>query len=487
MRSPMPLGFALLLAATACAPTLVGDGAARPPQPPAAAADWVGHLERDLVPFWTQPAALGEPLGAFPTFRCDDGRAWDPGDPCPELAQAPGWLREALGRDYWRMRGRQTYFYGAAFHLLGEERLLELARAGALAIAAQVDGYGSIPTWIGPQGEGPARGERTAQDLAYAQLGLAMTWYLTRDPLLLEPLLAVERHLFESYWRDDWGMLAWTLDGPEAGHQELVAQLDPINAFLLLGAPSLPEPHRERWLAHLERLARVLIGRYWSESEGMFWGRLDDPGEMRPGGRHFDFGHSVKALWMLERIGVVAGDAPLASWARPRLARLLERAFVAETGCWAQAPGAGGQLDRGLTWWSFAELDQAAATLAFADRSAARYLAATAACWLERFVDAEHGGVWAWADPDAPGRGAGKAHFWKSGYHEAEHALVLAIAAAARAGRPVELHFALPAAASSAETRPYLFAGRVAGRRDLGPARALPGHRLERVAFVDLR
>src|SRR5512134_1840687 len=241
-RSPACALVALL---AACAPAKEVPRPGVPPEPAgqAGAEAWVSHLERDLVPFWTQPAALGDPVGEFPTFRCHDGRAWDAAAPCPELAEAPEWIRAALGREYTRMRSRQTYFYGVAFHLLGDERYLELARAGALRIAARVDDEGSVPSWLEAGRPEPAAGERTTQDLAYAQLGLAMYWYLTRDPAVLDALVRVERHVFETYWRDDWGMLAWTREGPESGHQELVAQLDQVNAYLLLVSPLLPEPH----------------------------------------------------------------------------------------------------------------------------------------------------------------------------------------------------------------------------------------------------
>ena len=505
LRTRRLVTSALVLLVLACAPaTRAPRTDAPPPASPAAtasaapaglptAADWVAHLQRDLIPFWTQPAALGEPVGEFPTFRCDDGRAWDAAHPCPELADAPDWIRGALGREYTRMRSRQTYLYGAAFHLTGDERLLELALAGAERIRAAVGADGSVPSWFEQGRAEPAAGERTAQDLAYAQLGLAMAWYLTRDEATLDALLRVHRHLFDAYWREDWGMLAWTREGPEAGRQELVAQLDPVNAYLLLVAPLLPEPHRSAWLADLRRLAAVLVEQYWDEELGMFWGRLDDPAERRLGGRHMDFGHSIKGLWMIERLAAITGDEDLAAWARPRAARLLERAFVPETGCWADAPREDGTLARGLTWWSFAELDQAAATLALADPAQARALPAAARCWHERLVDGENGGVWGWADPVDPARHAAKAHLWKNGYHEAEHALVMAITAAALHGEPAELYFALPAETAGMGgggrrgVAPYFFRGRIVERRAIGPSRVLPGHTVERVSFAGLR
>src|SRR5687768_16936003 len=155
---------------------------------------WVEHLRRDLIPFWTMPDALGEPVGNFATFRCHDGRRFDRDDPCPELAQAGAWISENLDREYVRMQSRQTYFYAAAYHLTGDPKMLELADAGAKWLREhaidRVNG-GAVSWWVnGVPDREPAL--RTAQDLAYAQLGPAMLYYVTRDPELLPDILAVK-------------------------------------------------------------------------------------------------------------------------------------------------------------------------------------------------------------------------------------------------------------------------------------------------------
>ena len=49
--------------------------------------DWINHASEGLAPYWMMPSAQGEPIGNFPTFRCDDGTLLDVTNVCPELRQ----------------------------------------------------------------------------------------------------------------------------------------------------------------------------------------------------------------------------------------------------------------------------------------------------------------------------------------------------------------------------------------------------------------
>jgi len=81
-----------------------------------------------------------------------------------------------------------------------------------------------------------------------------------------------------------------------------------------------------------------------------------------------------------------------------------------------------------------------------------RRLADTYRFWLEFMVDHRRRGIW----PGTQGPGGAKQHFWKNGYHAAEHALVAYISTAAFQGEPVILYFAL-AEPSSGHLSPYYF------------------------------
>jgi mannose/cellobiose epimerase-like protein (N-acyl-D-glucosamine 2-epimerase family) len=514
LRAPgLPTAIAIAaLVAAACRPPPEGAATSQAPPPPRIAASelpslerWRHHVTDEILPFWDTPAALGTPVGNFPTFRCNDGTLPRPQPDalCPELAQPPGWMAGDMNKDFARMKSRQTFLYGVAFHITGEERYLEYARAGVAWLrehAYERDTGSAVTYWIAGV-PGPPPDQRTAQDLAYAQVGLAFYYYLTRDPAVLADLVRLERTIMERYWQASpeppGGMLRWVLadgDTPgEARREELVSQLDQINAYMLLLAPLIEDAELARgWRRDLVLLARVVEDRFFAPEHGMFWGTLQDPGSRRLGSRHTDFGHSSKAMWMLYLTGQLTGERELVDFARPLIAPLLSRA-AQPSGCWASGLEASGALDRGSQWWISAELDQAAATLAGREPSPAPYagyLARSYDCWFTRFVDHEHHDVWPGIPPDvAPETFARhaplKQHLWKNGYHVMEHALVALITTAGLTGQRLALYYAFAAAPPRARIQPYYFTGAIAGERD-HPLPDHPGLHGRRVEFEAL-
>ena len=458
---------------------------------------WREHVTADLLPFWTHADALGSPPGNFPTFRCNDGSAYRANAACPELGKAPAWITSELGTEYTRMKSRQVFAYGVGFHVTGDPALLAQARAGVEWLRQNAyERTGSAVSWWRDGKAGPPPKQRTTQDLAYAQVGLAFYYYLTRDPEVLADLVRLEQHVFSAYFDKSAGMLRWVREAGAAGQpgqQELVAQLDQLNAYLLLVAPLLDEPHRGRWRGHVATLARALRERFWAPEHGLFWGAIHEPGRRALGTHHTDFGHSVKALWMLYLAGRMLEDGELGRFAKHGADALIARAFLA-SGCWASGVDAEGRIDPGSNWWTSAELDQTSATLALVDRTQARYLAKSYACWFERFVDPVHHEVWPFVSPDwpedlkRPVRPA-KVFHWKNGYHSMEHALVALITTAGLRGEPLALHFAFRQRPAPERIQPYLFQGRIAEETPV-PLPELPGLRdLQgvRIVFRDIR
>lgn len=480
---------------------------------------WRQHVTDDLARYWTTPDALGTPVGNFATFLCRDGHAPKPGEDlratCPELAEPPGWMKPELGRSYTRMKSRLTFLFGVAFHITGDERYLTYARAGADWLRAHAyEADGSAISYWENGAPGPGRDQRTAQDLSYAQVGLAFYYYLTRDPAVLADLERLERYVMAHYWRPApdapgdrsgrTGMLRWVLaDAPagetttkpgDAAREELVSQLDQINAYMLLVAPLIEDAQRAGdWQRDLVLLANVVKAQYFDPARGMFWGTLGNPDEHRAGGRHNDFGHSMKSLWMLYLTGQRTGDFTLSAFAQPLVAPLLARA-AQPSGCWASSLRDDGTRDNNSQWWIFAELDQAAATMALRAPSAAPYadyLARSYDCWLTRFVDHQHGGVWPFIPDDWTPAMANEPHgikafHWKSGYHEAEHALVALITTAGLTGQSLPLYYAFVKPPAAERIQPYYFTGEIASEHSL-PLPHHPELHGRRVEFRNLR
>ena len=421
---------------------------------------WLRHATEDLLPFWSTPVAIGTPPGNFPTFRCNDGSAYVPANPCDELKNPPGWIKSELGRDYVRMQGRQTYAYGVAFQLTGDKRWLDAAKAGAAHTLSLLDPKGGYPSWVENGKPMPEEAARTSQDQSYNVVGLAMLFYLTRDPALEKALVAQEQYVFKRFWDKDWGMLRWvTADGPaeESAHRELVAQLDQLNAYMLLVVPYLSEPARSQWRADIRRLVDVILKNYYDEASGRFFGSLDRPDSKQPGGRHNDFGHTIKSYWMLLLAARELGDSKLEAFAKEGGAKVLGQAWDAQSKAWGSEWRAEG-INPGKSWWIYAELDQMASTLALDGGDEAKYLETTWPFWLKYLVDHKNGEVWGGVSQDGRSNpNSLKIHQWKNGFHSWEHALVSYLTAQAVSGKPATLYFATGNAKSL--FRPYVLPG----------------------------
>ena len=359
---------------------------------------WLDHLNNGLMPFWNQSSAFGTPVGAFPTTRCDNGALLDFKNPCPPI-RGNAYLLTPV-RSLVAL-SRQTYGYGVAFHMTGNKRYLELMKAGVDYIRAnamdRVNGGMFTSQDLNTGVWGPKMEYRNPQELGYGLLGLAMYYYLTRDPEVLPDIDAVRNHIMTRYLLPGGDGLGWVLTPNGADRPEqvkLVAMLDQMNTYHVLLAPIVPEPYAADFKSGAWKLARMIMYQCYSPSQNLFFLAANTPDDFDISKNGADFGHSAKAMWMIRWAGRISGDRQLVDFSEEHAPPLLERAYLADTGSWATEVLKGGAINPDKNWWIYAELDQLTGTLALKDRSLAGYLPKTHAYWLQYFVDKDYGEVW---------------------------------------------------------------------------------------------
>ena len=204
-RRSMKLVRRLILLAVLL-PMIIGCGVKKGKDPGLPEASrWIDHLNQDLLPFWSHPEGLGDPLGNFSTFRYDNGKPVDPLAPLLEpyltLAnQGQTWITDNLNKNYVRMISRQTYAFGVAFHMTGEVHYLQLAKAGVdFLLNHAFESSGAIVSWFEDEKSGPNLEHRTSQDMAIALIGPSFYYYLTRDPALLDRIIKAKKYFFNTY------------------------------------------------------------------------------------------------------------------------------------------------------------------------------------------------------------------------------------------------------------------------------------------------
>jgi len=404
---------------------------------------WLSYVNQDLWKFWGTDNAT-----KFVSYRCNNGNLPDPTNLCRELRD--GWISAGLENDYTRMVSRQVFTYGVIFNMTGNTQALEYMRNGVDILLARFETNGSAATIMRDGKPLYVAEQRTSQDLAYVQVGLAMAYYLTGDDLILAKINGLREFVLNNYYRDDWQMLAWTLKDQMPGdsnNQELVAQLDQLNAYMLLMYPHLPESQKPAWEKDIRLIVDTLLDKFHNQENNRFAGQIVRGKYNRPGERHNDFGHSVKTYWMIYTAGKLLNDKTYLDTGRWGIDKIINQAIRFREQPRGYSNWGNQTNSNNSSWWEFAELTQATATLALENPDYSRYLPDIYNMWLNNFVDKTYGGVW----PSA--NGGAKQHLWKNGYHESEIGLVALITTQKIKAEPFELYFAR----NSGHFQPYLF------------------------------
>lgn len=411
---------------------------------------WINSFKNEILPFWTMDAAKGSPLGNYPTFRANNGSI------------------TANTVRYPRMMGRQIYVYSMGYMMTGDETLLELAKAGVdyMLENAKDKTNGGFYGIITSQGA-IASDSKTAQDLSYAALGLASYYFVTRDKNVEKELLEVRDLIMTKYWDstnnrviDAFNNNFTTEQDTSGGGWELVAQLDQINAYMMLTQPVLSESsRREQFLGDMHTIAETMVTSFWQN--GVFWGQHSSIGNVNA--NNTDFGHTLKSYWMLLQLDKRLPDHPYNKLITDNVYTWIDLASKnrRDPEGWAGEYAADLKSNElwNAMWWSYAEIDQISATLNMMDQRYTNLLATKAQTWLDHYVDKTNYEVYS-----DYGSGS-KTNEWKNGFHSTEHSLIMYMHGKYLEKQPFDLYFAVPTEEKSTFTaKPYIYEGKEKGR-----------------------
>lgn len=443
---------------------------------------WVEHANI-LKKYWLHPDAFGVPAGNFPTWRCNNGKLRN-----QQICQGEddiGGMMELTPYDFTRMQARQTFAYGALFNLTGDVKALAMHQAGVnFLLKNAVDpkgGFYSVFLNGKPFNEANStitgkRLNRTSQDLSYALVGLAMNAYLTHDPKVIEVIKKSQKYIYDTYFDKNSDLMKWCLEDSKydlSTQKELVGLLDQLNAYLILTWRVLPKKDQLKWSKIITKTVNAINKNFYNVKNNRFYGCIDNDSCFVAGkGRHLDNGHTVKAFWMEYLAALGLDDEYLENFAKKGMIDTLNSAQTREGNNWYGDL----QLNK-ASWWEYAELNQAALTLALTDDY---QLQNTFYPWINDAVDREYGEI---------GTYGPKTFFWRNGFHSTEHALIGAILSngirlnhchdnkQCEVDNYVKLYFA-PVNSKDRNFTPYLYSGDIVSVKDIG--------RIKEVVFDDI-
>lgn len=377
------------------------------------------QLQREILPFWTLPAVVGNPIGNFPTYVSQTGV------PDPNMPR------------YTRMHGRQTYAYLASYFLLRDEKLLELGLKG-LDFLERLEnpngGYCSTSATDGRHLDTPI----TIQDQCYSVFPYVMAYRVTHERKYLDKLWAFVEFIDKgpylqsdgSYW-DSFLPDLKTKAHFKTDSMNIVSVIDFLNAVLIPLLSVTPDSEiTEERKAILVKWCDLLVSDFYDK--GIFWNDKLNRSDWRA--LHVDLGHTSKSYGILFK-----ANRLLEKWGM-RKSRYVEiMAFYPEivkaasderVGWWTDYDGCATKFAHiELSWWRHILIDQTVLLYSSRHEELVDLLDRGVAAWLSLpFVDRKRkvGGVrelltaegLPQTDDDAS---FSKANCWKNGYHEVEH------------------------------------------------------------------
>jgi mannobiose 2-epimerase len=392
---------------------------------------WKDQVIHDILPYWTMHACDTVNGGFYTTLDS----AWKPfGDT----------------RKYPSMLSRHIFGFSVGYLLSGDQKYLDIARETVdyLLTHAWDPEYGGWYDVLDECGN-PLETTKNMFIQVYSITGLAMYYFVTRDPTVLSYIDKSNDLLESKAWDQENGGYynVMTRDWQVLDSRKSISsEITPVSGYLLY---LYLATHDQKYLDQCQRiLDRVTESMIDPESgwvletftrEWQYLPALQDETEV-------SIGHNIEVAWMLYRFYLITGEKAHLDKATRLTAKICKYGTNSDIGFWYNTVGRlNPETFAGITyWWVQAYgimFDLYACHVQDQDKYLDDYRKG-ALFWDSRFVDRLNGDSHFSVLADGTIRETLKANQFKSSYHNAENGLLNYLYLNAWVNRePVELYF----------------------------------------------
>lgn len=382
----------------------------------------IDHLVNDILPFWTQTALLGSPIGVFPTYASQSGK--------PDQSKPI----------YVRMHGRQIYGYLAAYLVFRQEVLLSYGLKGLKRLETYenpLGGYYSTFSYDGQPGDTPI----SIQDQCYSAFPYIMAYRTTENKRFLDKIWSFIYFIDAGPYFKESNIYVDSLSPDlkrevffETKSMNIVSALDFLNVVLI---PTLRiTPSRELSLERKQLLTKwvnILVDEFYDR--GIFWNEKGNRSNWQA--KHVDLGHTSKAYgiiykanFLLRLWGMPMLFEDIMDW-YPNIVKAAAHPIVGWRTDFDHSPTS--FLELPLQWWRHILINQTVYLYAHKNPELWPLLKQGVEAWFScDYIDKTRlcRGVRGTLSPDGKcdfdiDDIPCKANCWKSAYHEVEHVLTL--------------------------------------------------------------
>jgi mannose/cellobiose epimerase-like protein (N-acyl-D-glucosamine 2-epimerase family) len=395
---------------------------------------WVEQATQDILDPWTQHAR-DTAEGAFHTFL---DRQWEP---YKGYEKYPGML------------SRHIYSYSTGYLLTGrKEYLRHASRLVDYLIQHGWDRkYGGWYNALNRQG----RVVDSTKDgflQPYAITGLAMYYFVTHDPEILDYIERSNRIMQEHAWDSTHGGYYRSLHrdlSVENSDKDFSPQLAPVSGYLIYLYLATRD---QAYLKQMEQVMGLVNIRMSPPDEPWVLERFDrswnDTHGPRQDSTELNTGHNAEVVWMWLRLYQLTGKAEYLEQAMDLQEPLYQYGFENRKGVWFHRIGLENpSLHNSTTPWWIQAYGNMLSLCLYHQTEQDQFLKAFrrgAEFWNRHFIDDQYGGAYLSVGLEGNIHKGAKAVRTKTSYHSMEHGLLNYLGSNLWIhGKPVTLHFSV--------------------------------------------